>query len=84
MGRVKGTVLLPPELHRKLKILAVELSEKPRELDLNDLYIAGVKLLLEILEDPSIISIDRIRDGELRGFLSRLLERRERAAALVA
>ena len=84
MGGVRGTIILPPELHRKLKMLVVELSEKPRELDLNDLYVNGVKLLIEVLENPSIVDVSRIRDRDLRDFLKRLLERQKALVKPVA
>ena len=86
----------PPRLKlvRNPKVVSLKLStETDRSIEMlatqfdvykSDLAEAALRLLLEVLENPGVIDVEKLRDGELREFLARLLERRAHAKLVVA
>ena len=79
----------PPRLRlvRNPKVVSLKLStETDKSIEMlaaqfdvykSDLAEAALRLLLEVLENPGVIDVEKLRDGELREFLARLVERRE-------
>ena len=80
-GRLK-LVRNPRTITAKVNIetdTRLEIECAKHQLAKSDAVEMALRLLLEVLENPKAIDTEEIRDGELRRFLERLLERREKA-----